>query len=177
MMPTSLLLAMLVSAAVSANAAAQPPANFAGQWIADAAPAPTPPPLPRGDMGSGWGTPLTITQSATELVIEQPFFSRYDLQPALRFVYQLDGSESRNAIMMGHATQVRVSRAAWDGAALKITTLYPARDPATGKTFTTEVTQRLTLDSPTSLVVEVTRAGALGGPATSTRVVYRKAER
>ncbi len=88
----------------------------------------------RGDMGSGWGTPLTITQNATQLVVEHALFSRYDLQPPLRFVYQLDGSESRNTTMAGHVTQTRVSRATWDGQALKIVTSYPGIDPEFGKT-------------------------------------------
>ena len=125
-------------------------------------------------MGSGWGSPLTITQDAMQLVVEQALFSRYDLQPPLRFVYALDGSETRNAVMTGHTTQVRLSRTTWDGQALRITTIYPAVDPASGKTFTTEVTHKLSLESPTMLVVEVTRAGALGGQATTTRTVYRK---
>jgi hypothetical protein len=41
-------------------------------------------------------------------------------------------------------------------------------------TFTTEVTQRLTLESPTTLVIEATRGAALGGQPTKTRTVYRK---
>ena len=118
-------------------------------------------------MGSGWGPPLTITQDGKQLVVEQALFSRYDLQPPVKTVYALDGSESRNAVMTGHATQMRVSRARWDGAALVITTTYPAIDPATGKPFTTEVTQRLTLESPGVLVIEATRAGALGGKPTA----------
>lgn len=155
--------------------------NFSGQWTAEPAAAATTPSAPgtpappaRGDMGSGWGSPLTITQDAMQLVVEQALFSRYDLQPPLRFVYALDGSETRNAVMTGHTTQVRLSRTTWDGQALRITTIYPAVDPASGKTFTTEVTHKLSLESPTMLVVEVTRAGALGGQATTTRTVYRK---
>jgi hypothetical protein len=125
-------------------------------------------------MGSGWGSPLTITQDARALVVEQTLFSRYDLQPPLRFVYALDGSETRNAVMTGHTTQVRLSRAAWDGPALRITTIYPAIDPASGKPFTTEVTHTLSLESSTTLVIEITRSGALGGQTTSTKTVYRK---
>ena len=86
-----------------------------------------------GDMGSGWGSPVTITQDERQLVVEQPLFSRYDLQPPVRTVYALDGSESRNAVMTGHATQLRVSRAKWDGDALVITTSYPAIDPGDGQ--------------------------------------------
>ena len=37
-------------------------------------------------MGSGWGSPLTITQDAKQLVVEQTLFSRCDMQPQLRFV-------------------------------------------------------------------------------------------
>jgi hypothetical protein len=86
----------------------------------------------------------------------------------------LDGSESKNAVMIGHSTQVRTSRAAWDGPALRITTTYPAMDPSSGKAFTTEVTYRLSLESPTTLVIEATRAGVLGAKPTTTRTVYQK---
>jgi hypothetical protein len=130
--------------------------------------------LPRGDMGSGWGSPLTITQDARQLVVEPAVFSRYDANPQPRLTYALDGSESRNDVMIGHATQVRTSRAAWDGPSLRITTTYPGIDPASGKAFTTEVSHRLTLESPSALVVEVTRSGAMGGQALTTRTVYRK---
>ena len=76
--------------------------------------------------------------------------------------------------MTGHASQTRVSRAKWDGAALVIETTYPAIDPATGKSITTNVTQRLTLESPGVMVIEATRAGAFGGATTHARTVYRK---
>ena len=149
--------------------AAQAPANFAGQWVAE-------PPSEKapGDMGSGWGSPLAIAQDDKQLVVEQTLFSRYDLQPPVKTVYALNGSESRNAVMIGHATQARVSRAKWDGAALQITTTYSAIDPGTGKPFSTDVTQRLTLQAPDTLVIESTRAGALGGKPTTARTVYKK---
>jgi len=67
----------------------------------------------RGTMGDGWGSPLTLRQSADTLVVEYPHFARYDLQPPLRFAYALNGSESRNAIMIGHAETRLSSRAAW----------------------------------------------------------------
>jgi len=147
----------------------QAPADFSGQWVVD-------PPAEKapGDMGSGLGSPLTIAQDAKQLVVEQALFSRYDLQPPIRTVYQLDGSESRNAVMAGHAAQMRASRAKWDGAALVITTTYPAIDASSGKTFSTEVIHKLTVESPSVLVIDTTRAGALGGKPVSTRTVYRK---
>jgi hypothetical protein len=125
-------------------------------------------------MGSGWGSPITITQTATDLVVEHQMFTRYDLQPPLRHVYKLDGSETQYSILISHSAQMRRSRARWNGGALEITTAYPGTDPATGKAFTVDVTQRLTLESPTTLVVEVTRGGALGGAPTTSRTVYRK---
>jgi hypothetical protein len=125
-------------------------------------------------MGSGWGSPLAVAQDSKQLVVEQTLFSRYDLGPPLHFVYALDGTETRNEVMIGHATQVRSSRASWDGQTLRINTRYPGVDPASGEPFAIEVTHRLSLESPTTLIVEVTRGAVLGGRETSTRSVYRK---
>jgi hypothetical protein len=172
-----LLAALAIGGWLSAAVVPQVP-DFSGVWTIEPVAAATAPPAPgtlaRGDMGSGWGSPLTITHDARELVVQQTLFGRGDMQPPLRFVYALDGTETRNTVMLGHASQVRVSRAKADGQALQITTSYPAVDPASGKPFATEVTHRLSLSSPTSLVIEVTRNGALGGAATTTRTVYRK---
>lgn len=115
-----------------------------------------------GNMGSGWGSPLSLQQEGNRLVVEYAQFSTYDLQPKLRFVYTLDGSESRNSLNIGHAEELLRSRAAWRENSLVITTIYPA------PTGTTEVRQALTLESPTSLLVETTRGSS------TTRTVYRK---
>jgi len=173
------LAAVVIAACGAIGVAAIQPADFSGTWIAETPAAPTPAPgspapPPRGDMGSGWGTPLTITQNATELVVEHALFSRYDLQPPLRFVYRLDATESRNTTMAGHVSQTRVSRATWDGQALTIVTSYPGIDPGTGKPFTTVVTHRVSLAAPGQLVIEAVRGGVLGGRETTTRTVYTK---
>ena len=172
-----LLAAVVISGCLTAGTAAQAP-DLSGVWTAEPAAAPVaaagPAPAARGDMGSGWGSPLTITQDAKQLVVVQTLFGRGDMQPPLRFVYTLDGTETRNTVMIGHASQMRVSRAAWDGQILQVTTSYPAVDPSSGKPFTTDVTHRLSLASPTSLVIEVTRGAALGGQATTARTVYKK---
>jgi hypothetical protein len=172
-----LLAALVISGWLSAGATAQVP-DFSGVWTVEPAPAPSAPAAPgtpaRGDMGSGWGSPLTITQSARQLVVEQVLFGRGDMQPPLRFVYALDGTETKNTVMIGHAAQTRVSRAAWEGQILQVTTTYPAVDPDSGKPFTIEVTHRLSLASPTSLVIDVTRGAALGGQPTTSRALYRK---
>jgi hypothetical protein len=163
---------------------AQPPADFSGTWTLEAPAIAMTPAVPGrpastaapGDMGSGWGSPITIVQDATRLSVEYTVFSRYDLQPPLRFIYPLDGSEGRTTLMLGRGEQVESSRAKWDGRALVVVTTMPVADRAAGKPFTAEVTRRLSLESPTTLIVKVTRAGALGGPATTTRSVYRKRE-
>jgi hypothetical protein len=127
-----------------------------------------------GDMGSGWGPTITIVQDAARLTVEYMFFTRGDMQPPLKFAYALDGSETKNSVMMGHGIQVQSARAKWDGDRLVITTTHTFTDPETGKPMTTDVTQTLSLDSPTSLVVATARPGVLGGAPTSTRTVYRK---
>jgi hypothetical protein len=125
-------------------------------------------------MGSGWGSPITITQDGSRLTVEYAVFARGDMQPPLRFVYALDGSETKNSVMMGRGIQLQVSKTAWDGEKLVITTAHTLADPVSGKPVAATVTQTLSLESPTSLVVETMRSGVLGGPATSARTVYRK---
>jgi hypothetical protein len=161
-------------------AAPQAPPDFSGQWETEPETPParggpgTPPTAPaRGNMGSGWGSPITIAQDAKELRVEYTVFTRYDIQPPVRLRYALDGSETRNAVMIGHTSQERLSRAVWKEQSLEITTSYRAVQPDTGKPFTTEVVQRLSLASPTELVIEVTRSVA-GNRPSATRTVYRK---
>jgi hypothetical protein len=125
-------------------------------------------------MGSGWGTPLTITQDDQRLVVEYAFFGRGDMQPPIRLTYALDGSETRNAVMMGRGSQAQLSRVSWDNAKLVISTRHTFTNPSTDKPETIEVKQILSLDSPTALTVETVRGAVLGGQATSTKTAYRK---
>ena len=158
--------------------AAQARPDFSGRWTTEPAPSDVAPrgagPGRSGDMGSGWGSPVTITQDATRLTLEYAFFARGDMQPPLRFVYTLDGSETKNSVMMGRGIQMQVSRTAWDGDKLVIMTTHTLIDPASGKPTTAAVTQTLSLESPASLVVDTTRSGVLGGPPTTVQTVYRK---
>ena len=163
-----MFLIALCLAASLANAATAP--DFSGRWTADAGPAAG----ARGDMGSGWGSPITITQDAGKLTVEYAFFARGDMQPPLRFVYALDGSATKNSVMMGRGVQSQSSTVAWNGDSLVITTIHAFTDPGTGKPVTEEVKQSLRLDSPTVLVVETTRAGVLGGLSSTTKTTYRK---
>ena len=100
--------------------------DFSGTWVAEAALPPTasagtPPPPPRGNMwAAAGGSTITITHAANQLRHRTADLQLLDLQLPLKFVYRLDGSESRNTVMAGHATQTRVSHAAWDGQAVRI---------------------------------------------------------
>ena len=90
-----------------------PAANFSGRWtLAPPANAPgtamgsAPPSLSaQGDMGSGWGADLTLTQDATALTVEYTYFHPREIQPPFRFRYLLDGSQSRNSVNLGRGPQ------------------------------------------------------------------------
>lgn len=127
-----------------------------------------------GDMGSGWGSPLTIVQDANRLSVEYAFFVRSDMQPPIRYSYTLDGSESKNTVMMGRGIQELRSKAAWNENSLIVTTMNDFVNPANGQKQTAEMRQLLRLDSPTSLVIETTRLGVAGAPSNTTRTTYTK---
>ena len=148
----------------AAALAAQTRPDFSGRWTS----------APVGDMGSGWGSNVTITQDARRLRVEYEFFTPDDMQPPLIFVYALDGTETENSVMMGRGRQVQVSKTEWVGDRLVITTRHTFKHPETGQTITSEVKQKLSLESPDLLIVEAERSGVLGGPPFTTRTAYRK---
>jgi hypothetical protein len=163
-----------------ASAMAQERPDFSGRWAVEPEPTPAPaapgaPARPRvGNMGSGWGATISIKQTADKLTLEYDFFARGDMQAPLKFAYALDGSETSNSVMMGRGIQIQVSKAAWEGKELLLTTTHTVEDPAGGKPSKMDVKRKLWLESPETLVVETTRDGALGGAATTTRTVYKK---
>ncbi len=158
---------------VSIRVTAQQRPNFSGAWAnapeqaAVGAPA-------GGTMGSGWGTPLTITQTANRLTVQYEFFARGDLQPPLSFRFALDGSETINSVMMGRGMQQQTSTAMWNGNTVVITTKHNFAHPTTGAPTVSEIRQALTLQSPTTLLVETTRVGVLGGPTSTTKTTLTK---
>src|SRR5262245_27641134 len=172
----TLLAGIFFTLAVAARAVAQTRPDFSGRWTV----APPPPETgrgggtPRADMGSGWGNTITLTQNATALTLEWVIFSRGHLQPRLSFVYPLDGSQHTNAFMMGRVTEKQISRASWDSGKLVITTKQSFPNLVEGQSVETVVTRTLSLESPTTLVVETTRNGVLGGNASTTRTVYTR---
>lgn len=161
------LLASLALALLATSASPQPHPDFAGRWTSERA-------QTAGSMGSGWGPTITITQDANRLTVEYPFYTPYDMQPPLRFTYALDGSETQNRVTMGRGLQVQSARAEWKGRQLVIITTLPFTNPDDGRQMTSEVTRTLTLESPTTLIVETVFGGALGGPSTTTRTSYHK---
>jgi hypothetical protein len=126
-----------------------------------------------GDMGDGWGwsTPVTITQHADSLVVEYVFFSAYDLQPPVRLAYALDGTESRNTLMIGHASVTQRARIQRRDTGLMIVATYPI--PAGVGGAPAEVRQTLSLDATGRLVVETSRDGGAGRRDT-TRTIYAR---
>ena len=172
---------------VVALAGAQSKPDFSGRWTTDPDPAVLAAQPARGagtgtggrgapppDVGSGWGSTITLTQTTTSITVEYAFFTRGDMQPPLAFVYALDGSESKNSVMMGRGLQVQTSRTAWASDSLVITSSYSFTDPQSGKPATAEVKRTLKLESPASLIIETVYGGVLGGPATTSRTTYRK---
>ena len=152
-----LIVVLIGSASLEGSAQARP--DFSGEWVrADSAEQRSVATVGDagfrvGTMGSGWGSPLILRQQANQLVVEYAFFGTYDLQPRLNFTFTLDGSESRNAVMIGHTESVQRSQAAWRGDTLVITTRYPVPAGATDVIMR----QAISLASPTSLVIEASR--------------------
>jgi hypothetical protein len=169
---------------LAANLAAQTPADFSGRWtLAPDAPATATArggQTALGTMGSGWGNDLTVRQDTTTLTIEYAPFARSDMQPPLKFVYLLNGSESRNTINMGRGPQEQRSTTAWDGSKLVITTVHSfkaSRGGETGETgeiMTSETRHVLSLESPALLTVETIRSAVMGGQPSTTKTSYRR---
>jgi arylsulfatase len=166
---------------------ALPNPDFSGTWSTAAVSSAPPtgrssrPPVP--SLGSGWGDRISIAHEADRLEVERAFFVPREIQPLVRYRYALDGSKTENAVTMGRTGPAPTSTAAWDGNRLVLTTLYPFQDPEDGRWITGEVTQTMWLQPARgtpwepSLVVETTRSGALDGPPSSNRTVYRRGYR
>jgi hypothetical protein len=130
--------AMAVAAVLlTAGLSAQGKADFSGKWTLvpdpNAAPAGGGGGGGRGGRGGGGGggqlcgQECTITQDATTLTI-----TRTTQAGETKAVYKLDGSESKNTQAGRGGQQEVVSKAAWDGAKVTITTSLPGRDGGAG---------------------------------------------
>ena len=148
----------LVFAASIAQAQDKP--NFSGSWtvIADPNAAPT---GGRGG-GGGLGQAATLTQDAKTLTV-----TRTTQNGEVKMVYNLDGSESKNMVQGRGGQTEQVSKAAWDGAKLVITTSFTMGENAVTRT------QTMSLDASGQLVVTVSGPGR-GGEVMTTTQTYKK---
>jgi len=168
-----LLAASLILAAGMHGLGAQDRPDFSGKWREKTG---------QPAAGSGWGSEFTIAQSADRLTVERILFSRYDLQPPLNFRYDLDGSETKNTLMMGRGVQEFASTTAWDGNKLAITTTLTFRLPDNDHSITSKTKHVLSLRPPSmptqppTLILETIRDAPLGGSDSTTRTEYAKFE-
>jgi hypothetical protein len=175
MAPVKRVMRLAAATLIAVSASVQTPSDFSGRWLLAPEPVGTASAARSTPaMGTGWGSDISIAQDAKTLTIEFAQFARGDMQPPIKLVYFLDGSESRNTINVGRGPQEQISKTAWDGTKLTISTVRTFRSAPGDKPMTLQTTQVLFLDSPDTLVVETTHGGALGGQPSTSRAVYKK---
>ena len=162
--------ALLLAASITAQAP-----DFSGRWqLAPETNAPTGSARSVPTIGTGWGSDITIAQDAASLTVEFTPYVRYDMQPPTRLVYRLDGKPSTNTLNVGRGPQEHTSTAAWDGSKLTITTVRSFTAARNQKSMTMQTRQTLSLESPTTLIVETWHGAALGGQPSTNRSIYKK---
>ena len=168
MMTTAAVMALFV---VGLSAQAKP--DFSGKWtlVPDpnaAAPGGGGPGGGRGGRGGGGGAQFcgqecTITQDGMTLTV-----TRTTPAGEQKAIYRLDGSESKNAQQGrgGQTTEV-VSKAAWDGSRVTITSSQPGREGG-------PAISRKTVISMNAGQMEVENTVDFGQGANTTKQVYKK---
>ena len=171
----------IIAAMLMIGTSAQEPLkpDFSGKWVIPGSAPANAASLKKGDwqesgMGNGWSPNITIAQDGGMLTVKYDFFTRIDMQPAIKFSYALNGTKTTNSVMMGRGIQRSISTATWHGDTLVIKTEQPFRNPETGREEIFEVTRQLSLESPGQLRVETTFGGVLGGPPTVTSTKYTR---
>jgi len=156
-----LTVAALLTSLALQPAIGQAKPNFSGTWKIN-----TEKSDPMGGGGGGGGgmggmmAPLTITQTATELVTEQTMGDQ-----VRKATYYLDGRESTNPGMRGGEAK---SKASWDGNSLVIETTSMMGE----NQVTTKTVRSLSEDGKTMTVV-TTRPNQ-SGEMTTRKTVYDK---
>jgi len=148
------LFTLVAVMAFAVGAYAQKP-NFAGTWVLNpeksvmgGAPGGGAPGGGGGRAGGGMGAgPVTITQTATELVV-----SRTMGETVMKTVYKLDGTESKNEGRGGTSSYI----SKWDGA--KLVTAIKAET----QQGTRESTETRSLAADGTMVVETASQGPNG---------------
>jgi hypothetical protein len=156
---TALMLGATALIFAAADAQAQDKPNFTGTWTEIADPNAAPAGGGRGGRGGmGLGAGATITQDAAALTI-----TRTTQAGEVKSVYKLDGSASTNTVTMGGNSMDQVSKAAWNGNTLVITTTMNMGGNEV------ESTMSLSLDASGNLSVTTNAPGRGGGMNTTTR--------
>jgi hypothetical protein len=160
-MKRKLAMTAVLAVALAVVGYAQKP-DFSGTWTPEA-----PAAAPAGGGGGGRGMaagPMTVTQKGDSLVIERTMGEN-----KVSSTYKLDGTESVNKMAgRGGGPEIETkSTAKWDGSKLTIVTKQAAQDGTVR-----ESSQSWWLEGG-NLVVESTRTGRDGAPAT-TKAVYKK---
>jgi hypothetical protein len=155
--------AAIILTAVSLGAQAKP--DFSGKWVMNPPPAAAPAGNAGGARGGGaagfqpgFGPEFTVKQDAKALVITRG-------GQAGTLTYNLDGTESKNAVTRDGQKQEQIARATWEGDKLVIATEVNFQGN------TAEQRRVLSLEGG-NLVIEQTNPGRSGGPAI--KVVYKK---
>jgi hypothetical protein len=171
-------------AQAGAPAAGRTPPTFAGTWTLAAAGTETQrvtvvaesgdAAFRVGDMGTGWGTTLTLTQPEGRLVLEYPYFSAYDLMAPLHFEFALDGRETLQSVIIGPGVTTLRSRTEWKGDTLLIITRQAVPREVGASGVEAEVRRALVLLSPDSLSITTTRVGVNGAPANTVRSTFSR---
>jgi hypothetical protein len=162
--------AFIMALAIGIYAQARP--DFSGKWVMDPASAPAAPAGGGGGGGrgggrgggggAGFGQEFTAKQDAKVLSI-----TRMQGDQTVVANYNLDGSDSKNMVAGRGGEQEQVSKAAWDGAKLVITTTLNFGGNA--------IEQKRTLSMEGgNLVIEQSQPGRDGGAPTVTKLVYKK---
>jgi len=129
--------------------------NFSGIWTALPDPTPATPRKPDElNATLDWTAPVTLTQTATTLTVEYQTGSRSHAQR--KFVYNLDGSETRNVLTGAVDPTARASTAAWRGQTLVLTDAVDWPDRAAGTTTRRLDRKALTLEPSDVLRVDAT---------------------
>jgi hypothetical protein len=149
--------AALTLLASTVSAQAKVTTTFAGKWIVSDSTS-----LGRGGRG-GLGPSVTVVQDAGTLTIVR-------VGPAgeVKSVYRLDGSESRNTVMMGDNSVEQSSKAMWMADTLMVATSRFVNGATVGNVM------HLYVDPSGNLVVATTAPGRNGGPEQTVKVVYKK---
>lgn len=154
-------LSMLAGAAAvtlfASTGSAQAKVNFAGKWIVVDSTT-----LGRGGRG-GLGPTVTVLQDAGTLTV-----TRVGPNGEIKSIYKLDGTESKNTIMMGGNSIEQTSKTMWMSDTLMVTNSRLVSGA------TQETVMNFYIDKTGNLVVATTAPPRGGGPVTKQTVVYKK---